>query len=108
MISRRQWFRGLGLMVGASASKGTAHAFASPAQESGSSGQHLALADYEPKSMLQVRETRVPRARFPAVDIHTHISVSAKSEKGIELASARTYLGTPDGLLSVMDRANVR
>jgi predicted TIM-barrel fold metal-dependent hydrolase len=112
MISRRQWFRGLGLMLGASASKGTAQAFASPAEatdpQSGSSGQHLALADYEPKSMLQVRETRVPRARFPVVDIHTHISVSAKSEKGVELAPERTYLGKPGELLSVMDRTNVR
>ena len=110
MISRRQWFRSLGLMLGASASRGTAHAFASGAQdtEPSSSGQHLALADYEPKSMLQVHETRVPRARFPAVDIHTHISVSAKSEKGIEFAPERTYLGTPAELLSVMDRTNVR
>jgi predicted TIM-barrel fold metal-dependent hydrolase len=111
MISRRQWFCGFGLMLGASASRGTAHAFASPTEAANpqpSSLGHLALADYEPKSMLQVRETRVARARFPAVDVHTHISVSAKSEKGIELASERTYLGRPDELLSIMDRTNVR
>ena len=112
MISRRQWFRGLGLMLGASAHKATAHAFASPAQETnpqqGPSVEHLALADYEPKSMLQVHETRVERARFPAVDIHTHISVSAKSEKGVDLGPERRYLGTAGEILSVMDRKNIR
>jgi hypothetical protein len=58
--------------------------------------------------MLQVRETHIERARFPAVDIHTHISVSAKSENGIELAPERKYLGHPAELLAVMDRKNVR
>jgi predicted TIM-barrel fold metal-dependent hydrolase len=111
VINRRSWLRGLGLVFGATASKGTAHAFASaeePNPQPSPSIQRLALADYEPKSMLQVNETRVERARFPAVDIHTHISVSAKAEKGIELAPARTYLGAPDELFSVMDRKNIR
>ncbi|PYV99461.1 MAG: amidohydrolase [Acidobacteria bacterium] len=58
--------------------------------------------------MLQVRETRVERARFPVVDIHTHISFSAKSENGIELAPERNYLGAPDELLAVMERKNLR
>lgn len=111
MINRRQWLRGLGLALGASAHAGT-QAFATPlpqssAPESSSPGR-LALADYEPKSMLQVRETHIERARFPAVDIHTHISVSAKSENGIELAPERKYLGHPAELLAVMDRKNVR
>jgi predicted TIM-barrel fold metal-dependent hydrolase len=68
----------------------------------------LSLAEYEPKSMLQVRETRVEKARFPAIDIHTHISVSAKSENGIELAPERKYLGAAEELLQVMDRKNIR
>jgi predicted TIM-barrel fold metal-dependent hydrolase len=112
MISRRQWLRTLGLTLGASAQTARVHALATsdeqPTAHQQSSGQRLALADYEPKSMLQVHETRVERARFPAVDIHTHISVSAKSEKGIELAPERTYLGKPDELLRVMDAKNIR
>ncbi len=111
MINRRSWLRGLALALGATASKGTAHALASaeePNPQPSPSTQHLALADYEPKSMLQVHESRVERARFPAVDVHTHISVSAKAENGIELASARTYLGTSTELLAVMDRKNIR
>jgi predicted TIM-barrel fold metal-dependent hydrolase len=112
MISRRQWLRGLGLALGASAHTAGAHALA-PSDEPSTPrpqlpGQRLGLADYEPKSMLQVHETRVERARFSAVDIHTHISVSAKSEKGVELAPERTYLGRADELLTIMDRKNVR
>jgi predicted TIM-barrel fold metal-dependent hydrolase len=109
MINRRQWLHGLGLALGASANSG-AYAFPTSAesrQQGNTAVQPLSLADYQPKSMLQVKETRVERARFPAVDIHTHISVSAKSEKGIELAPERTYLGKPDELLSVMDRKNI-
>lgn len=117
MSSRRQWLRGLGLAVGASVQGGAIKAFAgtkpapaeeSPAPQTSASGEHLALADYEPKSMLQVHETRVERARFPAIDVHTHITVSAKSENGVELSPNRKFLGTPDELLAVMDRKNLR
>ncbi|MFL6208642.1 MAG: amidohydrolase family protein [Pyrinomonadaceae bacterium] len=64
----------------------------------------LALEDYEPKSMLHVPETKVLRARFPAIDFHAHLSWS-NSRKG------RTELhnnATPDEVLSVMDRKNIR
>jgi predicted TIM-barrel fold metal-dependent hydrolase len=111
-LSRRQWLRGMGLALGASTHPVAAHAIAHSGEESKSesksTSQPLALADYEPKSMLQARETRVERARFPAVDVHTHISVSAKSERGIELAAERTYLGKGNELLPIMDRKNVR
>lgn len=110
MISRRQWLRALGITLGASSSSAVT-AFASDKGESDPQSaphERLALEDYEPKSMLQVKETRVERARFPAIDVHTHISVAAKSEKGVELSSERTYLGKPDELLAVMDRKNLR
>jgi len=111
VISRRQWLQALGLSLGASAHSSAVLAITAPGQENqqpSSSGQRLDLTDYEPKSMLQVRETRVERARFPVVDIHTHISFSAKSENGIELAPERNYLGAPDELLAVMERKNLR
>lgn len=117
MGSRRQWLRGLGLAIGASVQGGAVRAFAGarpapaqepPAPQASAPGERLALADYEPKSMLQVHETRVERARFPAIDIHTHITVSAKSENGVELSPDRKYLGAPDELLAVMDRKNLR
>ena len=73
-----------------------------------SSGTPLPLSQYEPTSMLHVRETRVERARYAAIDIHTHISVSKKSEKGVAVAAARQFLGTPHELLTVMERKNLR
>jgi len=111
VISRRQWLQALGLSLGASAHSSAVLAITAPGQENqqpSSSGQRLDLTDYEPKSMLQVRETRVERARFPVVDTHTHISFSAKSENGIELAPERNYLGTAEELLAVMERKNLR
>jgi predicted TIM-barrel fold metal-dependent hydrolase len=112
LISRRQWLTRLGLLLGASARPGAARTFAGSDEESktqpSSPGQLLPLSDYEPKSMLQLQKTRVERARFPTVDIHTHISVSAKAESGVELAPERTYLGKADELLPVMDHKNIR
>jgi len=111
VISRRQWLQALGLSLGASAHSSAVLAITAAGQENqqpSSSGQRLDLTDYEPKSMLQVRETRVERARFPVVDTHTHISFSAKSENGIELAPERNYLGTAEELLAVMERKNLR
>ena len=68
----------------------------------------LDLSQYEPKSMLQVHESHVERAKFPVIDFHTHISVAAKSEKGVALSPEREYLGTPQECLAVMDRKNIR
>jgi len=70
--------------------------------------QALRLADYEPTSMLQVKETPVARARFPVIDVHTHISIPAHLENGVAIAPERQYLAGPEELLSVMDRKNIR
>jgi predicted TIM-barrel fold metal-dependent hydrolase len=45
-----------------------------PKQAPEAKGLPLRLTDFEPKSMLHVPETSVPRARFPVIDFHTHIS----------------------------------
>ncbi len=107
-MNRRQLLRttGLGLVGGAVAQAGGALP-ASVSEAKGKPGA-LSLADYEPKSMLEVRETYVERARFPVIDIHTHISVAAKSKDGVEMVPERQYLGTPDELLAVMNRKNIR
>src|SRR5262245_61286985 len=34
----------------------------------------LAIEDFQPKSMLVVPEHPTPRARYPVIDVHTHIS----------------------------------
>lgn len=64
----------------------------------------LALVDYEPKSMLHVPETKVPRSRFPGIDFHTHLSWVEDRAKNAKLHHA----AKPDEILPVMDRKNVR
>ena len=112
MINRRKWLQTLGIALGTAAQRPRSQAMASvavePPAQHHSSTQALALADYQPKSMLHPQETLVERARFPVIDVHTHITVSAKSEKGIDLGPERIYLAEPDELLRVMDAKNIR
>ncbi|HKU19444.1 MAG TPA: amidohydrolase family protein [Terriglobales bacterium] len=112
MINRRQWLVGTGMLLGVAAAPDIAHAsdnqVRNPSSAASAPSKPLPLVEYEPKSMLHVRETSVARSRYPAIDFHTHISVSKKSEKGVELAPQRQYLGTPQELLAVMDRKNLR
>jgi predicted TIM-barrel fold metal-dependent hydrolase len=68
----------------------------------------LDLSQYEPRSMLHVKETQVERARYPVIDIHTHLSFSAKVENGVSLAAERRFIASPESLLPVMDRRNIR
>jgi len=107
MINRRQWLRGIGVMAGAVARPGSAFA-ASKEETRQTVSPSLSLAEFSPKSMLQAPETHVSRARFPVIDFHTHITGTAKSIRGVSLASDRVYLGTPQELLAVMDSKNVR
>lgn len=107
MMNRREWLCGMGLMAGAMAQPGTSSAVT---QQESPEGKHhpLELSEFEPKSMLEVNEFHVERAQFPVIDFHTHITMSVKSENGIELSADRKYLGTPEFLLPVMDRRNIR
>src|SRR5689334_8764127 len=76
---RRQWLKtiaaaGLGA-VGSQFVRGAqaqARTVAAPPQSRPL--QPLALRDYQPKSMLHVPETHVPRSRFPNIDFHSHLS----------------------------------
>src|SRR6266568_1477266 len=97
----------MGLIAGAVAQSGSASLAVADAAAK-TEREPLGLSEYEPKSMLHVRESHVERARFAVIDFHTHISFSAKSAKGVELAPERRYLGTPQELLAVMDRKNIR
>jgi len=112
VINRRKWLQTLGVALGVAAQRRSSRAMASiavePTVQPPSSAQALALTDYEPKSMLHAQETRVERAKFPVIDVHTHITVSAKSQNGIDLGAERIYLAKPDELLRVMDAKNIR
>jgi len=83
------------------------------AAEEGQPGQGhpeppLRLADFEPRSMLKVPESHVARARYPVIDIHTHITMCAHEKNGVALAADRVYMESPQKLLAVMDRKNIR
>lgn len=107
MVNRRQWLYGVGMIAAAVAHPG--RGLAATTDESRQAPRHsLDLSEFEPTSMLQVHESRVERARFPLIDFHTHISMSAKSENGVALASDRKFLGNPEELLATMDRKNIR
>lgn len=68
----------------------------------------LDLKDFQPRSMLKVHETRVPRARVPAIDFHTHLGYSAASTAGVAQGEAVKFLAPPEEVLPVMDRVNLR
>ena len=105
MINRRQWLYGMGLVAGAGVQAGSAiNVVASDT----TTPAPLELSQYEPKSMLRVHESHIERSKFPNIDFHTHISGSTRSEKGVELSPDREYRGTPQELLAVMDRKNIR
>ncbi len=93
-------------VIGASAAQ------AGPAPRDESANQEkakpLELSEYQPRSMLHVRETHIERAKFRVIDIHTHLSWSVKSERGVELSGKRKFLASPSDLLGVMDRKNIR
>ena len=52
-------------------------------------GEGLGVADYEPETMLPVKETHVARERYRIINTHTHITYSARSESDLALESDR-------------------
>jgi predicted TIM-barrel fold metal-dependent hydrolase len=80
----------------------------SPPVELESAGKPLQLADFQPRSMLHVPETKVPRSRYPVIDIHTHLSVTAKTDNGVGIGEAMKYFAPVEELLLLMDRKNIQ
>ncbi len=68
----------------------------------------LELKDFQPRSMLKVPATRVPRARVPVIDFHTHISFRAAGTGGVPQGEEMRFLAPASELLQVMDRVNLR
>jgi predicted TIM-barrel fold metal-dependent hydrolase len=68
----------------------------------------LDLSEFEPESMLRVKSTRVEKARYPVIDLHSHLTFAARVDNGVPLGAERIYLATPEEALTVMDRKNVR
>jgi predicted TIM-barrel fold metal-dependent hydrolase len=79
---------------------------AAPQPPAASAG--LLLQDFQPRSMLHVAETHVPRARFPVIDFHTHLCFAARQEHGVPLSEERTHLAPTDEVMEVMEHSNLR
>jgi predicted TIM-barrel fold metal-dependent hydrolase len=115
-VNRRQW---LGRMAAGGAGAllpfgraeadsrrvpSTAKAGPATATKGSAEGCPLALQDFQPRSMLHVPEHNVARAAFPVIDVHAHFSWSG----GLKGTETIQFLATPQDLLPVMDRKNVR
>jgi predicted TIM-barrel fold metal-dependent hydrolase len=86
-FTRRRWLAGL-------AGAGLAYGQKAP----------ISINDYEPKSMLHIHESSIPRSRYPVIDIHAHLTwvdTMVKQPKVVNNAS-------PEEILPVMDRKNIR
>src|SRR5688572_28223451 len=102
-MNRREWLSTIGAMAPALAVAPRAADEAPPQAPA-----VLELKDFQPRSMLQVPATRVPRAKFPVIDFHTHLGFSAKGVAGVPHGEERRFAATPAELLPVMDRVNLR
>jgi Amidohydrolase len=97
--TRRGWLSAAGAGITGAALSAAASVDASSDAQPARATPTLPLAEFQPKSMLHVEETRVERARFPVIDVHTHISPRGRSPRpGVP----------PAQLVTVMDAVNVR
>jgi predicted TIM-barrel fold metal-dependent hydrolase len=103
---RRRWLESIGMVF--VAGRLPTASITSPPVELESAGKPLQLADFQPRSMLHVPETKVPRPRYPVIDIHTHLSVTAKTDNGVGVGEAMKYFAPVEALLPLMDRKNIQ
>jgi predicted TIM-barrel fold metal-dependent hydrolase len=113
-LSRRAWLASLGAVTAAGSSRVAARddvpvAGEPTGQGTGQqAGGDLLLKDFQPRSMLVVPETPVPRARYPVVDVHTHPTFRSQSKGGIPMGEAVAGRTSPADLIAAMDRRNIR
>ena len=105
-IGRRRWLENIGMLFVAGRLPTTS--ITSPPVEPESAGKPLQLADFQPRSMLHVPETKVPRSRYPVIDIHTHLSFAAQTANGVAMGEAMKYLAPVEALVPLMERKNIR
>jgi predicted TIM-barrel fold metal-dependent hydrolase len=104
-INRRRWLETVAAASAASALP--LPAWGQVKSPEGAGKMKLELSEFQPKSMLHVPETKVPRSRYPVIDVHTHLSFRAKSRNGVGLGEDLEFLANPETVLPVMDRKNI-
>lgn len=98
-MNRRALLFGAGASVASAFRRTLDTPTAAPQQTPPAGTPPLPLAEFQPRSMLHVRETHVDRARFPVVDFHSHVS----PRPGVNRRSV-----PPADLVRVMDAVNLR
>ena len=103
-MNRRQWLSTFAAALPALAA-------APAARQRGTAPQAapavLDLKDFQPRSMLAVPATRVPRARVPVIDFHTHLGFRA-AKMGVGQGEEMSFPAPPAEVLAVMDRVNLK
>ena len=108
--SRREWIGGMAaaLAAGTAISRDAAGSGLPVQRPEASTPQPLDIAQFQPRSMLRVPETSVPRAKYPVIDIHTHLTFQERSGAAAPGSHAIRVLAPASELLPVMDRRNLR
>ena len=108
ILTRRQWLTGMGAAAVAGKAP-TARADAVPEPHNPPEMKFdLVLSQFQPKSMLHVPATHVARSRFPVIDVHAHLSFTASGKNGVAMGEKMKYPASPQEILTVMDRKNIR
>ena len=98
-ITRRGWLSAAGgMLAGSALAAAPSSQRGAPVPQPATRTPPLPLAEFEPKSMLHVAGTRIPRARFPVIDFHSHVSPRPRSTRRNVPASE---------LVPVMDAVNL-
>lgn len=106
-VNRRQLLEGVGAALVAGKVARSHPGARVDSQEAPQAKMPLDLTEFQPKSMLHVPETKVPRSRFPVIDVHTHLSFARDRGEGSQRGKVR-FLAEPEEALKVMDRKNLR
>jgi len=93
-------------LVRAQASAGDGKNPLQTAHDAGKAG--MRLADFKPRSMLRVRQTRIERPRFPVIDVHTHLSWMSQTRSGVSIGEEMTWFASPEEILPLMERCGIR
>jgi predicted TIM-barrel fold metal-dependent hydrolase len=109
--SRRKWLAAFGAAVVGTRTRSWAEQ-QEKAPVNPIEGRRLAapldIKDFEPRTMLHLPETPVPRPRFAVIDVHAHFGFGSRYVGGVPLGEQIQFLATPEELLPVMDRKGIR
>lgn len=106
--SRRDFFKGgLGFGLGGALVHAGCAAPPAPTTEE-EAGAKLDIMEFEPKSMLVVEETAVDKARFPVIDMHTHVSSLFRREPTPGHPLQGTATERLDQIVAWMDELNLK